>query len=148
MIGMDETTKGVIARMRTVANGVESYSSASLNPNELARLAADAVGHLDETFFDVAVGIAYDGILFAAAVAGGRSVAMLTHDQRFWGPALRGKKVIVVDDIIYNYNRLREASALVVGAGAVVVGFAAIVNLAKGGESVLTAPLWTADQIP
>ena len=86
-IHMDETTKGIIERIairfpkptRIPSGQVCSvfYDCYQLTPNDLARLSAFAVGHLDHDAFDVAVGVAYSGILFAASVAGGRKVAIL-----------------------------------------------------------------------
>jgi orotate phosphoribosyltransferase len=164
-LSMDETTKGIIERIaiqfpkptRIPSGQVCSifYDCFQLTPNDLARLAAHAVGHLEHDAFDVAVGLAYSGILFAASVAGGRKVAILQKDGRFFGPDLKGQRVVVVDDVVHTGNRVQEAAERVRSEGGDVVGFACLIDRsggrlaappssgAAGGHSV---PLWFAFQ--
>lgn len=153
---MDETTKAVIERItrsypkpQTIPSGHEScayYECNLLTPNELARLAAEAVGHLPEDAFDVAIGIAYQGILFAAALAGGREVSILQTDGKFSGSDLSGKKVIIVDDVVHSGKRMLDAEAKAVAAGANVVGYACVVDRSDGAFGSKHKPLWSAFQ--
>lgn len=162
---MDETTKGIIERIaihfpkptRIPSGQVCSvfYDCFQLTPNDLARLAAHAVGHLDHDAFDVAVGLAYSGILFAASVAGGRKVVILQKDGRFFGPDLRGQRVVVVDDVVHSGRRMLGAADSVRAEGGVVVGFACLIDRSGGRFSAvsspdkdnpLSAPLWSAFQ--
>jgi orotate phosphoribosyltransferase len=162
---MDETTKGIIERIaiqfpkptRIPSGQVCSvfYDCFQLTPNDLARLAAHAVGHLDHDAFDVAVGRAYSGILFAASVAGGRKVAILQKDGRFFGPDLKGQRVVVVDDVVHSGRQLQDAAERVQAEGGRVVGFACLIDRSGGtfgnsdgadAASGLGAPLWSAFQ--
>ena len=162
---MDETTKGIIERIairfpkptRIPSGQVCSvfYDSFQLTPNDLARLSAFAVGHLDHDAFDVAVGLAYSGILFAASVAGGRKVAILQKDGGFFGPDLNGQRVVVVDDVVHSGRRLRDAAEKVRSEGGDVVGFACLIDRSAGRFSnsdvsdirmELGGPLWSAFQ--
>ena len=153
---MDETTKAVIERItcnyskpQTLPSGHESsvyYDCSRLTPNELARLAAEAIGHLPEDAFDVTLGIAYQGILFAAALAGGREVSILQTDGQISGGELRGKKVIVVDDVVSSGRRLLEAEKKVLASGANVVGYACIIDRSDGAFGSKERPLWSAFQ--
>lgn len=153
---MDETTKSIIARITTsyptpqrIPSGQESstyYNCSLLNPNELARLAAEAVGDLSEDAFDVAVGLAYRGILFAAAIAGGRDVAILQTDGKFTGPELRGKRVLIVDDVVYTGSRLYSAEQSLTAAGAKVVGYACIIDRSDGAVGSKDRPAFSAFQ--
>jgi orotate phosphoribosyltransferase len=140
---MDDTTKGIISRIAVPGDPLR-WNTAVLNPNELARMAADAVGHLDESIFDVAIGIAYSGVLFAAAVAGGHEVSILQQDGKFWGPSIAGKKVIIVDDQARDLLRLQDGFAKAQAAGGTVVGFAVLIDATAGASGTLPAPLWSA----
>jgi len=158
---MDETTKAIIERVsirfpkpsRIPSGHMCSifFDCFQLTPSDHARLAADAVGHLDHDAFDVAVGIAYSGILYSAAVAGGRKVVILQKDGKFFGPDLRGRKVVIVDDVVFSGNHLIEAAHKVEAEGGTVVGYACIVDRSGGKFSVestspLKKPLWSAFQ--
>jgi orotate phosphoribosyltransferase len=161
---MDETTKKVIDRISVVypkptkipTGQVCSvfYDCFQLSPSDLARLAAEAVGDIDHDSFDVVVGLAYSGILFAAAVAGGKKVAILQKDGQLFGPALKGLRVVIADDVVHSGGRIREAAAKVVAAGGTVVGCACIIDRSGGkfqsgiasDEKGETKPLWSAFQ--
>ncbi len=157
---MDETTKASIDRIairfekptRIPSGQVTSvfYDCYQLAPSELARLAADAVGDLDHDAFEFAVGLAYSGILFAAAVAGGRKVAILQKDGKIFGPDLRGKRVVIFDDVFHTGRHLVQAADRVRAEGGIVVGFVCIIDRSSGtlsgAASQLKAPLWSAFQ--
>lgn len=153
---MDETTASIISRI-TRKGGEQNalpkdlccsvfYDCLSLTPNDLARLAAEATGDLSETAFDAAVGIAYTGMFFAAAVAGGQQVGVLQADGVYRGPDLRGKKVVVVDDVVHTGGRLQNAAAALEKLGAVIAGFAVIVDRSDGTFGSKGIPLWSAHQ--
>ena len=151
---MDETTRGIIERItvnydepRQIPGGHACkvfYDCAQLSPNDLARLAAQAVGHLAEGTFCMAVGIAYSGIFFASAVAGGRHVGILQCDGVVYGPSVKGKKIIVVDDVVYSGAHLLKADQILSAAGASVVGYACVVDRSEGREPPVAKPLWSA----
>ncbi len=126
------------------------YDCYQLAPSELARLAADAIGDLEYDSFDLTVGLAYSGILYAAAVAGGRKVAILQKDGRLFGPDLKGKRVLIVDDVVHTGRHLIEAAKKAEAEGGIVVGFVCIIDRSsgtlKGPTSPLPAPLWSAFQ--
>lgn len=157
---MDETTKASIDRItirfdrptRLPGGQVASvfYDCYQLAPSELARLAADAIGDLEYDAFDLAIGLAYSGILFAAAVAGGRKVAILQKDGRLFGPDLKGKRVMIVDDVVHTGRHITEAAKAALAEGAIVTGFVCIVDRSSGTlsgpTSPLHAPLWSAFQ--
>ncbi|MCO6430781.1 MAG: hypothetical protein J5J00_07960 [Deltaproteobacteria bacterium] len=153
---MDETTKAIIDRITVrkdepfkTPNGHTAtvfYDCIQLSPNELARLAAQAVGHLEHDAFDIAVGLAYAGIFFSAAVAGGRQVAILQADGEFTGPPLNGKKVVVVDDVVHSGRRIGGAAERVKASGGIVVGLACIVDRSNGSVGSKETPLWSAFQ--
>ena len=157
---MDETTKASIDRItvrfpqptRIPSGQVASvfYDCYQLTPSELARLAADAIGDLDHEAFDFALGIAYSGILFAAAVAGGRRVAILQKDGKIFGPDLKGRRVVVVDDVIHTGRQIIDAAEKVRAEGGIVVGYVCIIDRSSGAlneaGSQLGAPLWSAYQ--
>lgn len=153
---MDETTKAIIERITrrhvqpiTVGQGEQCtvfYNCIELTPNELTRLAADATGDLSESTYDVAVGIAYTGIFFAAAIAGGSQVAILRDDKRISGPDLTGKRVVIVDDVAHSGRSLLAAEKLVTDAGAVVVGYVCIIDRSNGSFGSEQKPLWSAYQ--
>lgn len=148
---MDETTRGIIERIRVVCDkpvllpdGQECkvfYDCARLSPNDLSRLAAEATGDVEEHVFDMVVGVAYAGILFAASIAGGRSVSILQADGQLWGGSVRGRKVLIVDDVIFSGARVQRAAKRVADLGGSVVGYACIVDRSDGK---LGAPLWSA----
>lgn len=153
---MDETTTSIIERITIrsdkpmrLLNGEYSsifYDCIQLTPNDLARLAAESVGELPESTFDLAIGIAYSGILFAAAVAGGKQVAILDHEHTIQGPSIEGKKVILVDDVVHTGKRIARAIEAVTRFGGELVGVACIVHR-QGDQSVgLTLPVWSALQ--
>lgn len=139
---MDDTTKRTIERIsvrypnaQTIPSGQVAsvfYDCYQLSPSDLARLAADALGDIDHDIFDIAVGRAYSGILFAAAVAGGKKVGILQKDGSLFGPDLKGLKVIVVDDVVHTGAGIIEAASIVERAGGIVVGFACIVDRSGG----------------
>lgn len=151
---MDETTRSIIKNIteecnppKKLAKGATCtvfYDCVRLTPNDLARLAAEATGHLDEHDFDLVVGIAYEGILFAAAVAGGKQVTILRADGRLSGAALHGRKVMIVDDVIHTGRRVKEAEKTVIAEGGSVVGFACIVDRSSGAHSQLGHPVYSA----
>jgi orotate phosphoribosyltransferase len=126
------------------------YDCYQLAPSELARLAADAIGDLDHEAFDISLGLAYSGILFAAAVAGGRKVAILQKDGKIFGPDLRGKRVVIVDDVVHTGRHILQAADKVRAEGGIVVGFVCIIDRSAGAltsaASQLKAPLWSAFQ--
>jgi len=158
---MDETTKAIVERVAIrfqrptrIPSGQMSsvfFDCFQLAPSDHARLAADAVGHLEHDEFDIAVGIAYSGILFSAAVAGGRKVAILQKDGNFFEPDLKGQRVVIVDDVVVSGRHLMDAAARVRAEGGRVFGYACIVDRSGGrfsGETggELQAPLWSAFQ--
>jgi orotate phosphoribosyltransferase len=152
---MDETTKAIVdqitirfAKPTRISSGkVVSvfYDCFQLTPNDYARLAAHAVGHLEHDAFDIAVGLAYSGILYAAAVAGGRKVVIMQKDGRFFGPDLRGQRVVVVDDVVHTGRHFVNAAERVAAEGGVVVGFACLIDRSRG-TAQLPAQLWSAMQ--
>jgi orotate phosphoribosyltransferase len=158
---MDETTKSIIERVsirfpkpsRIPSGQMCSvfFDCFQLTPSDHARLAADAVGHLDHDAFDIVVGVAYSGILYSAAVAGGRKVVILQKDGRFFGPDLKGQRVVVADDVVFSGRHLMDAAEKVQAEGGNVVGFACIIDRSGGrfsGETggELKRPLWSAFQ--
>lgn len=161
---MDDTTKRTIERVsirfpkptRIPTGQVCSvfYDCFQLTPSELARLAADAVGDLDHDAFDIVVGVAYSGILYAAAVAGGRKVAILQKDDRIFGPDLKGQRVVIADDVVCTGAHLRNAARRVAEEGGIVVGYSCIIDRSGGAfakgvlseQSTEPAPLWSAFQ--
>ena len=122
----------------------EFFDCARLSPSDLARLAAQATGDLDEEHFDAVLGLAYSGILFAAAVAGGRQVNILQKDGAIYGPSLKGRKVVIVDDVVASGTHLHNAEAKVREAGASVVGYACVVDRSNGKVGSDSKPLWSA----
>jgi orotate phosphoribosyltransferase len=153
---MDETTKALIEKIiikyptpTIIPSGHTSniyYDCAKLSPNDLARLAAEAIGDLDSDAFDVALGIAYAGICFAAAIAGGRQIAILQTDQVVNGPDLKGQKVVIVDDVVHSGRRLQNAESIATSLGATVVGWACIIDRSEGKVGTAQKPLWSAYQ--
>ena len=150
----DETTKKIIERITINYNQPTKLPSGHvskvffdcmmLTPNDLARLAAQATGDLDQDFFDLALGNAYGGLFFAAAVAGGRACAILQKDGLIRGPSLKGKKVIVVDDVVHSGNNLTNAKNIAQAQGALVVAYACIVDRSDGQFGSKELPLFSA----
>ncbi|NDC38041.1 MAG: hypothetical protein EBZ48_08305 [Proteobacteria bacterium] len=157
-IYMNETIASIISKVvvryakpTPVLGGhlsTEFFDCARLSPSDLARLAAHATGDLDEEAFDAVVGLAYTGIFFAAAVAGGRQVNIIQKDGQLYGPVLTGKKVVIVDDVVVTGEHLSAAAAKVAAAGGEVVGFACIVDRSSGAVGTATLPLWSAQVAP
>ena len=157
---MDETTKASIDRISVRYDPPEQISSGQtvsvfydcyqLTPSELARLAADAIGDLAHDAFDIAVGLAYSGILYAAAVAGGRQVSIVQKNGQLFGPNVQGKRVIIVDDVAHSGGHLLKGAEIVRAQGGEIVGYVCIVDRSSGKltdqDSVLGAPLWSAFQ--
>lgn len=145
---MDETSKVIIDSItihyqepRQLEDGKQVttfFDCRALTPNDLARLAAIAVGHLEDSQFDLAVGVAYSGILFAAAVAAGQGVAIYQKDGKFCGSSLAGKKVVIVDDVIHSGAHVLAAAQGAVQLGATVVGFACVVD--RSSSNLVTVP--------
>ncbi len=143
---MDETTKAIIATITVQGPAGLSYDCTSLCPNDLARMAAEATGDLPEGTFDLVVGIAYRGILFAAAVAGGHQVAIFQHDGSLCGPPVRGRRVVLVDDVFAGVDRFKSAGEMVTAQGGTVVGCACIIDRAERVASLGGLPVWSAFQ--
>jgi len=153
---MDETTRSVIEKIKvkcdppmTLPGGGVCrvfFDCARLSTNDCARLAAEATGDLDEHSFDGVVAIAYSGILFGAAVASGKPVSILQADGRLWGNEVKGRTVIVADDVVFTGARMREAAERLKLLGAVVKGFACIIDRSEGKFGSSTLPLWSAYQ--
>lgn len=152
----DDTTKKIIERISLIypeptklPSGHISkvfFDCVQLTPNELVRLAAQAVGDLDQHAFDLTLGLAYSGILFASALAGGRGVVILQSDGRFFGPSLKGKMVLIADDVIQSGDKVERARLEVERAGGQVVGFACIVDRLGGKRTINQKPLYSAYQ--
>lgn len=157
---MDETTKASIDKIslryetpQEISSGqVVSvfYDCFQLTPSELARMAAEAIGDLPHDAFDIAVGLAYSGILFSAAVSGGRQVAIVQKNGQLFGPDVRGKKVVIVDDVAHTGGHLLKGAEIVQAQGGDIVGYVCIVDRSSGvltsEGSILKAPLWSAFQ--
>ena len=154
---MDDTTRSVLDRITkrfsqetTLATGHCTkvfFDTVQLSPNDLARLAAQATGGLEHSAFDLALGIAYNGIFFAAAVAGGRQVAILQADGKLCGPSLAGKKVVIVSDIVVSGKQLYAGEKIARQAGAQVVGYVCIVDRSNGQVGTKEQPLYSASQL-
>lgn len=153
--GLDETTHDIIEKITVrferptqIRSGhvcMVYYDCMQLAPSDLARLAAQTTGHVGEHAFDMTIGIAYYGIFFAAAIAGGKQVSILGKDNKFYGPDLKGKRVLIVDDVVHSGRAIREAASLAQAAGAEVVGYACVVDR-SGGALKLDKPLWSSCQ--
>lgn len=134
----DDTTKKIIERISIIypeptklPSGHISktfFDCVQLTPNELVRLAAQAVGDLSQDSFDLVLGLAYSGILFASALAGGRGVVIMQSDGRLFGPEVKGKKVLIADDVIHSGDKVKRAKLQVESVGGLVVGFSCIVH--------------------
>ena len=155
---MDDTTKSIIDKITVnypkpvqLPSGHKSsvfFDCIQLSPNDLARLAAAATGHLDTHAFDLALGVAYGGIFYAAAVAGGRHVAIFQRDGVFRGPEIHGQKVIVCGDVVCSGGELRKAADKVEEVGGKVIGYACIVDRSDGSVGTADCPLWSAYRNP
>jgi orotate phosphoribosyltransferase len=153
---MDETTRSVIEKIRvlceppmTLPGGGRCrvfYDCARLSTNDYSRLAAEAVGDIDEHSFDGVVALAYSGILFGAEVAGGKPVSIMQVDGGLWGPDVKGHSVILVDDVVYTGARMRGAAERLKMLGASVRGFACIIDRSEGKVGTTELPLWSAYQ--
>ena len=151
---VDETTRAIIERItirysepRAIRGGHTCrvfYDCSLLSPNDLARLAAEAAGHLEESTFGMVVGLAYSGVFLAAAVAGGRQVGILETDGKLYGPPVKGKRLLISDDVVYSGSHLLKADQILTAAGAEVVGYVCIVDRSEGQEPPLAKPLWSA----
>lgn len=124
------------------------YDCVQLSTGDLARLAAEAIGDLGDDAFDLSLGLAYSGILFSSAVAGGRQVAILQKDGQVCGPSLKGKRVIVVDDVVHSGSNMRRGIAAAKQFGAEVVGCACIVDRSNGAADLGKITLYSAYQDP
>lgn len=154
---MDETVKAIIngitrnfANPQVVAGhhvAKEFFDCALLMPSDMARLAAAAVGHLPQEAFDCAVCVAYSGILFGAAVGGGRQINIFKTDRQMYGAPLTGKKVIVVDDVISTGAAVQVAENKAVALGATVVGYCCIVDRSSGLIGFGKMPIYSAYQL-
>ncbi len=153
---MDETTRSIIEKITVryaaptkIPSGHECqvfYDCFQLSPNDLARLAAQTVGHLPDHSFDMVVGIAYSGVFFASAVAGGRQVAIIQKDEKLFGPSPQGKNILIVDDVVFKGNHLDRAERILTAAGGHVMGFACIIDRSAGAVGSKNRPLWSAFQ--
>ena len=152
----DDTAKSIIdsitikyPKLTRISSGhfcTVVYDCTQLTGSDLARLGAEATGHLEGDAFDIALGIAFSGVFFAAAIAGGKHVAILQPDGQIFGPALKGKKVVVVDDVVCAGRKMAESADLVSRAGGKVVGYACIVDRSNGKVGTADVPLWSAHQ--
>ena len=152
---MDETTREIIRSItiRSEAeqalpgghNGCVYYNCADLTPSQLSRLAASAMWEDEHIEFDIVVGLAYRGIFFASAIAGGKPAAILQADGGIYGPFLDGKRVIIVDDVIVNGSTVSKSKKQIEAMGAKVVALACIIDRSNGliGKE-LGAPLISA----
>ncbi|WKZ56077.1 MAG: phosphoribosyltransferase family protein [Bdellovibrionota bacterium] len=151
---MDETSKQIILGItrqfdtpQLVKDNLRVktfYDCSKLTPNDLARLAAEATGHLDENAFDMVVGLAYTGILFSFAVARGRLVSILATDGSLIGTSVKDRRVLVVDDVVCSGTRLATASEQLRSMGANIVGYACIIDRSAGSRHPMVSPLWSA----
>lgn len=154
---MNETVKSIIdgitrnfATPQVVAGhhvAKEFFECALLLPGDVARLAAAAVGHLPEDSFDGVVCVAYTGILFGAAVAGGRQVNIFRTDRQMFGPSLKGKRVIIADDVISTGASVQVAENKAIALGATVVGYSCIVDRSSGLIGAGKMPIYSAMQL-
>lgn len=152
---MDETTKALLARVtelreppQRIGESLVStfYRCEHLTPNDMARLAAAATGHLHDHEFEVAIGVHCSGALFAASIAGGRQVAFVRSDGTLWGAPVKGRAAVIVDDVVRSGTTVRAAAARAQEAGAKVVGFACVVDATASPGSLDGLPLWSAFQ--
>lgn len=154
---MDETTRSTINRI-TVSyekptilpsghTSTKYFDTTQLTGSELARLAAAATGALTYDTFDVALGMAYTGVFFSVAVAGGRQMAVVKEEGGIYGARVEGQRVLIVDDVTVTGNRLSCAAKLVEELGGEVVGFVVIVDRLEQPGRLLGKPVWSAYQL-
>jgi orotate phosphoribosyltransferase len=151
----DETTESIIKRIsaqyttpREIPGGhtvSTFFDCINLTPTELARLAAQAIGDLPISFFDMAVGVAFTGIFFSGAVAGGREVGIITPSGEFLGPNLNGKKILIVDDVIVRGSKVLQAQNAIEALGGNVVGFSCIIF--RGNQDQFKLPIFAAHSV-
>lgn len=122
------------------------YDCAALSMADLSRLAALSIGDLDEDSFDVVIGLAYSGILFATAIAGGRHVSIIEKDGSVYGSQIKGMKALISDDVVCSGSHLRKARKIAESLGAKVVGYACIIDRSNGLGSIDGIPLYPAFQ--
>lgn len=135
---MDETTREIIRNITVRSEAGRSlpgghigcvyYDCPQLTPSQLSRLAASAMWEDEHIEFDIVVGLAYRGIFFASAIAGGKPAAILQADGRIYGPSLDRKRVIVVDDVIVNGTTISKSKDQLEALGAKVVALACIID--------------------
>lgn len=153
---MDATTKTLIDSItikcdppKKLSSGREVsvfYDCAALSMADLSRLAALAVGHLEEDDFDMVVGIAYSGILFATSIAGGREVSIIEKEGTVYGANIKGMKALIVDDVVCSGSHLKKGRKIIESLGAKVVGYACIVDRSQGMSDIEGIPLYPAFQ--
>lgn len=135
---MDATTREIISSI-TVRyesetelpgghKGTVYYDCPKLAPAQLSRLAATAMWEDQHVEFDIVIGLAYRGILFASALATGKPVAIYQQDGNVFGPDIKDKKVIIVDDVIVSGRSILESKQKVSALGADVVALACIID--------------------
>lgn len=139
---MDETTREIIKNITIRYQSEQSlpgghsgcvyYDCPQLTPSQLSRLAASAMWEDEHIEFDVVVGLAYRGIFFASAIAAGKPAAILQADGGVYGPALKDKRVILVDDVIVAGETILKSKAQVEALGARVVALACIIDRSNG----------------
>ncbi len=108
--------------------GMVYYDCPKLSPSQLSRLAASAMWEDQHVDFDLVLGLAYRGILFASALAAGKPVAIYQHDGDVYGPDLKGKRVILVDDVIVSGRTILDSKNKVSQLGPEVVALACIID--------------------
>ena len=123
------------------------YDCAQLTPNSLVRLAALTIGHLPAHSFEVAIGIAPRGVFFGAAVAGGRQAGFISITGEYWGADIKGKKVILVDDVVCTGTAFKKAREAIKEFNVDLIGYAAIVNRSDNPELIIDGiPVWSSYQ--
>lgn len=127
---MDETSSAILQKLSR-EGGTPRERVERLLPNEIARLAAVTVGHLRDDTFDAVCGIAFDGILFSTAIAGGRPIAFFAPDGELHGPSLVGKSVLIAGGALVDSVPLERAVAAIAAQGGKVVGIAAVLSSLK-----------------
>jgi orotate phosphoribosyltransferase len=100
--------------------------------------------------FGLVVGVAYTGILFAAAVAGGRHVGILRADGVLHGPPPDAREVLLVDDVVFSGTSISRAKTQLENQGYRVTAFACIVDRtsemqtgANADQTNITLPLYS-----
>jgi orotate phosphoribosyltransferase len=152
---MDETTREIISSITVKSEdervlpgghkGFVYYDTPNLSPSQLSRLAATAMWEDQHVDFDIIVGMAYRGVLFAAAIAGGKPVSIYQHDGEIFGACVKDKRIILVDDVIVSGKTILEAKLELEKLGAKVVALACIVDRSIDGfQRDLALPLVSA----